>query len=162
MRLHVCECVSMHMWTLCGLMNHKSILVLEGSNTEHNNNYIWCSISPHHSVSLIISLTTLLKVNFLQFNQQPCLKLLFSEERLSISLYYERREAIWNRKACFWNFGLNIIELFYFSWSQFYFEVFTLIFHGWRYTCCPCGSDWLPELDWFHLFLVMINCFTDC
>lgn len=153
------------MWTLRGLMNHKSILVLEGSNTEHDNNYcIWCSISPHHSVSLIISLTTLLKVNFVQLNQQSCLKLLFSEETSSISLYYESREAICNRKACFCSFGhLFVIDLcfifhgpsFILKFSQSYFMVDVTL-------AVLVGLTGCPKLDWFHLFLVMINCFNDC
>lgn len=108
-------------------------------------------------MSLIISFTTLLKVNFVQLNQAPYLKLPFSEESLSISPYYQRRVAIWNRIACFWRFGhlfyiTNIINLH----LIFTVSVFTLISHVWCYTWCPCGSDW------FHLFLVMINCFTDC
>lgn len=32
--LCVCECASVHVWTLRGLMNHKSILVLERGNAE--------------------------------------------------------------------------------------------------------------------------------
>lgn len=33
--LSVCVCLSVHVWTLRGLVNHKSILVLERSNAEH-------------------------------------------------------------------------------------------------------------------------------
>lgn len=76
--MDVCLCgcmfVSIHLQTLRGLVNHKSILVSEGRNTEH---IIMTGTPSYHTISLMISLSTLLGVNFAQLDQTSCLISLF-------------------------------------------------------------------------------------
>lgn len=55
----VCACLWVFVWTLRGLVNHESILVLERSSAEHIITVIWNYISPHHTICLMIGSSSL-------------------------------------------------------------------------------------------------------